>query len=82
MKKKDRNTIIIVVLVSAFVAFFAAKFIIGSPDKKQQTAEIVEPISAEFTRPDSTVFNENAINPTQLIKIGENANTTPFRDGN
>ena len=78
MKKKERNTIIIVILVSAFVSFFAAKFLIGGSRDKTQTAEVVEPISAEFSRPDPKIFNENAVNPTQLIKIGENANPTPF----
>ncbi len=79
MKKKDRTVIIAVILISAFFAFFLAKFLIGSPSERKDTAEVVEPISAEFTRPDSSVFNDNAINPTQLIKIGESANTTPFR---
>ncbi len=79
MKKKDRNTIIIVVMISAFVSFFTARVLIKSPNERRTSVEVVEPISAEFNRPDSSVFNETAINPTQLIKIGENANPAPFR---
>ncbi len=79
MNKKDRNTLVVVILVSAFVAFFAAKILIGSPQKKPQKVEVVEPISIDFQRPDSTVYNQDAVNPTQLIKISENENTDPFR---
>lgn len=80
MKPNDRNTIIVVTLISAFAAFFLAKLLIGNPADKQVKVEVVPVISAEFKRPVSgSIFNDQAVNPTQLIKIGESNNTKPFQ---
>lgn len=80
MKPKDRNTIIVVALISAFVAFFLARLVVGSPADRKEKVEVVPIISDEFKRPNNDwVFNENAVNPTQLIKIGESNNQKPFQ---
>jgi hypothetical protein len=78
MKQKDVALIIVVVFISAVVSFFVSNFLFGSPANRQQKAEIVQPITANFSQPDSRYFNSNSIDPTQLIQIGNNNNTNPF----
>lgn len=78
MKQKD----IIVIIAIAFVAGVFSLLItniVFSNEKITLTAEKVDPISAQFNDADKSVFNDTAINPTQLIKIGDGTNTAkPF----
>jgi hypothetical protein len=78
MKQKDVILIVIVAFVSAILAFVISNTFINSPKNRSTTAEVVEPIVADFPSPDKRYFNENSINPTQLIRIGENTNPSPF----
>lgn len=78
MKQKDVALILVIVFVSAVVSFFVSSTIFGSPANRQQQAEVVDPITADFPNPDSRYFNSNSIDPTQLIQIGNNNNTNPF----
>lgn len=82
MKKKDIPVLIIVVIVSSVASFFLSQAIIGTPETEPQVAEIVEPITDDFPSIDSRYtpfFNEESINPTQLIRVGdEESNTDPF----
>jgi mannitol-specific phosphotransferase system IIBC component len=78
MKQKDVALILVVIFFAAVVSLVVTKTIFVPDKHKQLQAEVVEPIKSEFREPDKTVFNENAINPTQLIQIGDNNNTTPF----
>ena len=78
MKQKDIATIVFIVGISVIVSVFVSKLVISSPKNRQQKVEIVESVSAEFTRPSDTYFNSNAINPTQTITIGGGNNTNPF----
>jgi hypothetical protein len=78
MKQKDIALIIIIIFVSAFISFFISKAIFASPKNRQQSVEVVEPISADFPKPDNRFFNGTAFDPTQLITIGQNTNPDPF----
>jgi hypothetical protein len=78
MKQKDIALIIIVVFFSAVVSILVSKIFFTSSSQRSLTAEIVEPIDPSFSHPDSAFFNERAINPTQLIKIGDDTNSQPF----
>lgn len=78
MKKKDITIIIVICVISGVFSLVLSNVLIGSPKKHQQTVEKVEPISADFKTPDGRYFNSNSIDPTQLIKIGENTNQSPF----
>ena len=78
MKQKDIALIIIVVFFSAVVSILVSKIFFTSSSQRSLTAEIVEPIDPSFNQPDSAFFNERAINPTQLIKIGDDTNSQPF----
>jgi hypothetical protein len=78
MKQKDIALIIIIVFISAIISLFVSKAIFAPPKNRQQQVEVVQPISADFPKPDSRYFNKNAFDPTQLITIGQNANPDPF----
>ncbi|MCA9344733.1 hypothetical protein KC946_02760 [Candidatus Saccharibacteria bacterium] len=82
MKQKDIALLIVVAFISTIVSLVASNFIFTPDDVKQQKAEVVEPISAEFNTPTAgdKYFNNSANNPTQLIKIGEDPNANPFKD--
>lgn len=78
MKQKDIAMIVLVVFFSAVISFFVSKLVFTSSSQRSLTAETVEPIDPSFQQPDAAYFNEQAINPTQLIKIGDNDNNQPF----
>lgn len=78
MKQKDIALIVIIVIISAVVSLFVSKAIFVSPKNRQQQVSIVQPITADFPKPDSRYFNSSALDPTQLITIGQNANSNPF----
>lgn len=77
MKEKDIALIIMVVFVSAIVAFVVSGMVFGT-SKNSKTAEVVQPISSDFKTPDSKYFNNSSINPTKTITIGNNTNPNPF----
>jgi len=78
MKRKDIAPILLVVGISAMFSFIISGALFGSPKTRQQTAEQASAISDRFVTPDQTYFNENAVNPTQTIRIGGEDNSTPF----
>jgi hypothetical protein len=78
MKQKDIILIIVIVFISGVLSFFLSnKFI--SPSTQKQKAAKVEPITAEFTQPNSKYFNDKSINPTRTITIGDGTNTQPIK---
>lgn len=78
MKKNDIAIIILIVSVSLVVSYFIAKAFIGTPNSKQVSAEVVEPIKPDLVEPSSKIFNRDAINPTVVIQIGNPSNQQPF----
>lgn len=78
MKQKDIIVIIVVVAVSGTIAAVLSRFLIPAADKQQQ-AEVVQPITADFPAPDKRFFNPQSIDPTLSIQIGDNTNPDPFQ---
>lgn len=78
MKQKDVILIIVIVFISAVASLIVSNLLFGSKQNRQQTVEVVEPITDEFPIPDTKYFNASSVNPTQLIQIGENNNPSPF----
>jgi len=79
MKKKDLTLIAVVVVVSAALSILLSNAVIGDSESEPLSAEVVQPISAEFNPPSEKYFNKNSVNPTQLIRIGdEEGNRSPF----
>lgn len=79
MKQKDIALIIIVIFITGIASFFLSGLLFKTSNLSEKV-DTVEPISAEFKTPDSKYFNPDAINPTQLIRIGDNNNSQPFND--
>ena len=71
MKKSDIVTIATVALLSAATAFFLTTAIIGHPNGGSVKVKTVDPITSSVTSPDTSVFNQNAINPTVQVIIGD-----------
>lgn len=82
MKQKDIAVIVVVVFVSAVLSYFLSNALFASPDNLQTEVEVVEPITADFPEPDKRYFNDNSINPTQTITIGDGQNQQPFQPDN
>ncbi len=78
MKQKDIALIILIVAIAGIFSFFISNQLFASPKNRQQEVEVVQPITADFPKPDDRYFNSGAFDPTQTITIGENANPDPF----
>ena len=79
MKQKDIALILVVVVMSGVLSLFVARLLFTPPKNRQQKVEVVDAITTDFLHPDSQYFNATSINPTQLIRISENANPAPFK---
>jgi hypothetical protein len=78
MKQKDILLIGAVVFASGVISFIISGRLITTPSNRSQQVDVVPIINATFNQPDSQYFNQNSIDPTKLIQIGNNSNQTPF----
>lgn len=78
MKQKDIALIIVCSVIGAVFSFLISGLVIGTPETRKEQVEIIDPITANFDSVDKRYFNDQAINPTQIIDIGNNTNPTPF----
>lgn len=78
MKQKDIALIVIVAVVAGVFSIVITSTVFVGKKGKELKAETVSSISSEFKQPDKNVFNQDALNPTQLIQIGENNNPKPL----
>lgn len=78
MQKKDLLLIIVVAVFAGIFSLTISKIFFTSGKQRNLKAETVQPIKAEFQKPDPEVFNSQAIDPTKLIQIGDSTNPQPF----
>lgn len=81
MKQKDIALILVLVFVSGVISFLLSGWIFAKPADRQQRAEVVDVITSEFELPDTKYFNNNSVNPAQIIEIGNSSNPNPFTGG-
>ncbi len=81
MKQKDILLIAVIAIVAGVFSFIVANFFFGGDKAYKLTAPTIEPIAQDFNLPDATVYNNNALNPTKNITIGDSTNNTPFKSG-
>lgn len=81
MKSKDLALIVIAVILGVIFSEVVSKFVFTT-SKTGQQVEVVPSISGYFPNPSSQYFNPNAIDSTQFISIGNNANASPFGNSN
>ncbi len=72
MKQSDIAALIIIASLSVLAAYFVADAVIGGPNSNSLTVKTATPITADLTEPDSSIFNDEAINPTVEVVIGDN----------
>lgn len=78
MKQNDIAALIIIVVFTGVIAYFAANAVIGTPQNDPVEIEQVVPINDTFPAPDSRVFNDQAIDPTVKIEGDGPSAETPF----
>jgi hypothetical protein len=78
MKQKDWALVLVMAFIGAIVALLVSNMIFASPKNRHQSAEVVDPITANFPSPPSKYFNPEAINPTQPVQVGGSTNDNPF----
>lgn len=78
MKQKDVALIIVIAAISAGISFAASHFLFATPHNRQQQVASIDPISTDFQTPDSKFFNNQSIDPAELIEVGSSNNTNPF----
>ena len=78
MKRKDFLMIVMVVVIAAIFSVVVSGMFITTPEDREQTVEVAEPITSDLQRPPADYFNQEAINPTQTIQIGDDSNEQPF----
>lgn len=78
MKQKDIALIILIAAISGSISFAVSHFLFSTPQNNQQMVAVVDPITPEFTTPDTKFFNANSINPAKLIEVGNGNNSNPF----
>ncbi len=82
MKSSDIAMIIFVASISLVAAYLIGGALINSPESRSTSVEVAVPIGTEFLEPSNKIFNDNSINPTEKIKIGEADSNKPFQDSN
>lgn len=80
MKSKDWSAIAAIIVFSAIVSFALSNIFIGTKKTKTLKVEQVSPLTEDFPLPNKQYFNSQSINPTQEIQIGEDTNTSPFKN--
>ena len=79
MKQKDMTLVVVMAFISVVLALVLSRVMFSTPQNREQTAEVVDAITAEFPQPSSKYFNADSVNPTQQIQIGGgNPNPNPF----
>jgi hypothetical protein len=82
MKQKDVALIILIAGISAIASYYISGKIFVPPKNRQQTVEVVSPISSTFSTPDSKYFNSKSIDPAQPLTLSSSSNTPSNANGN
>ncbi|MBP6924905.1 hypothetical protein KBE46_00705 [Candidatus Saccharibacteria bacterium] len=82
MKKTDIAMLVLIAGASVLVSSIALNSILGDPSEKTRDIQVTDTISNSFTEPSSDIFNDEAINPTVQIVIGEDGVTPVSADQN
>lgn len=83
MKRKDIAVLVAIALVAGLFSMVISKSIFNSPAKRSAKVPVVEALDPSFPNAQTdpvyqSFFNSKALDPTQLIKIGDNQNPVPF----
>ena len=69
--------IVLIVAVSAGIAYFVASSLFGGKTESGVTVKTIDPITSVIQPPDSKIFNKDAINPSVEVNVnGTDSSTT------
>ena len=71
MKRTDIAMIIFIASISVLVSYFVARSVLGDVKSEAVTVKTADPITSDVNPPDERIFNEDAVNPTVEVFIGE-----------
>jgi hypothetical protein len=82
MKRKDLSKVVVVAVIWGIISIILSGLVFKAPVKNAKVP-VVTPISTNFPQVNGesdyqAIFNTNALDPTQLIQIGNSQNNTPF----
>lgn len=69
MKKTDIAMIVLIASVSVLISFFVTRAIFGGSANEPVEIKTIERIDPDLGEVNSTIFNENAINPAVEVQI-------------
>ncbi len=78
MKSKDLTLIGGAVVLAIIFSVIISKFVFVK-QSTGRSVEVVPIITYNFSQPDKRFFNPSAVDLTQFISIGNNANQNPFQ---
>jgi len=83
MNRKTIFSLAVIVIIAFVISSILSNAIFNPSKRRSATVPIVQPISSTFPDVKSdpnykSVFNSQALDPTQLIQIGTSQNNTPF----
>ncbi len=71
MNKKDVVIVIVVAFVSLMIAYFGMNNLVSRSEQATIRVKEVATIDSKLEEPSRAVFNQNSINPTVKIIIGQ-----------
>jgi hypothetical protein len=78
MKQKDYALILVIIAFSGIISFVISGKIFVTPSNRQQKVQTVDVIDSSFQKPSEKYFNQDSVDPAQLLQIGDNNNQNPF----
>jgi len=78
MKQKDIALVLVIGFMGLVVGLVVSNLLFNTKANRQLKSDVVTAITPEFNTPDKKYFNGSSIDPTQIIRIGDNSNQTPF----
>jgi hypothetical protein len=69
MKRTDIAMIVLIVAVSAGIAYFVANSLFGGKTENGVTVKTIDPITSVIQSPDASIFNKDAINPSIEVTV-------------
>lgn len=82
IKQNDIAVIVLVVSISLLASYFLGNSLINTDANRSTPVEQVTLISPDFPQPSTDIFNDSAVNPTELIEIGSGGSEAPFLPDN
>jgi uncharacterized protein YabE (DUF348 family) len=70
MKRSDIAIVLLIAAVSVGIAFFIAQTVLGNLTGETQKVKTIERIETSIEEPNTSIFNQDAINPAVEVQVG------------